>query len=108
MESFFHNKDHGFIHRDDIIDNPIGAVGIAYDKKTLSLTSIMEMTSAYFHYDNIDFTTISYHGAWGCMEQHRRLCETCMISSYAASLHHPVIYGGDFTPQARSINGIML
>lgn len=51
-------------------------------------------------------SVIMEHG--GRMEQHRRLCETCMISSYAASLHHPVIYGGDFTPQARSINGIML
>lgn len=41
LASFFHNKDSGFIHRDDndIIDNPIGTVGIAYDKKALSLTS---------------------------------------------------------------------
>lgn len=85
LESFFRNKDYGFIHRDDIIDNPDTTVGIAYDKKTLSLTSVMEMsgiemTSACFHYDNSDFTAISYHGAWGCMEQHQRLCETSMIS----------------------------
>lgn len=69
LESFFHNKYSGFIHRDDIVDNPIDTVEIAYDKKTLLLTSIMkmpviEMTSACFHYDNSDFTIISYHGAW--------------------------------------------
>lgn len=80
LESFFRNKDYGFIHRDDIIDNPIDTVGIAYDKKTLSLTSIIEMISACFHYDNSDFTAINYHGAWGCMEQHQRSCETRMIS----------------------------
>ena len=42
LESFFHNKDSGFIHRDDIVDNPIDTVEIAYDKKTLSLTSIIK------------------------------------------------------------------
>lgn len=51
LESFFHNKDSGFIHRDDndIVDNPIDTVGIAYDKKTLSLTSIMKFLKPQAH-----------------------------------------------------------